>query len=98
MGGGISASWASICAIQRIIPEGRLLHSRFVLGGMFGVPWILVVPASRRAELSMYMFRMTIFNLVSVYKHIYGAKGMRYVWGGHSVTSRLWNTFFANGL
>lgn len=50
-----------------------------MLNGVAGTPWIFVVPATRRAELSMYMFRMTLFNLLSVYKHVHGTRGMRYV-------------------
>ncbi|KAF8305583.1 hypothetical protein DL93DRAFT_2066116 [Clavulina sp. PMI_390] len=78
-GGGISSSWFSVCVLQRLIPEGRLLRARFVLGGLFNLPWILAVPASRRNELSMYMFRAMLFNLASVYRNIHGTKGLRLV-------------------
>jgi hypothetical protein len=89
VGGSISSSWASICLLQRIIPQGRMLRSRFILNGTACVPWMLVLPESRRGGLSMYFFRMVLFNLINLYKTVYGSRGMRYVFetccpGGHA--------------
>jgi len=79
IGGSISSSWASVCLLQRIIPQGRMLRSRFILNGTACVPWMLVLPESRRGGISMYFFRMALFNLINLYKTVYGSRGMRYV-------------------
>ena len=67
--GSISTSWASTCLFAHTLPNTLLPRARFFLNGLLGSTWIFILPAGRRAEISMYVLRVTlvnVWNLISI--------------------------------
>ncbi|KAI5118202.1 hypothetical protein M0805_005556 [Coniferiporia weirii] len=56
--GSINTSWAITCVLQRLLPEGALPRTRWLINGSLASLWILVLPEKRRAEMAMDVARL----------------------------------------
>ncbi|KZV80869.1 hypothetical protein EXIGLDRAFT_845163 [Exidia glandulosa HHB12029] len=66
--GSINTAWALICFWQRVLPGTTAPRLRFLLNGSLASLWILVLPPSRRKDISLYVARLAALNAYQTVK------------------------------
>lgn len=75
--GSIGTAWALTCAFQHYFPRNFLPQSRYLLNGFLSSIFIFAVPAARRAQLGLYVGRLSLDSSWQILKKHNRVKPLR---------------------
>lgn len=77
--GSIASAWAFTCLFQHYLPRSFIPRTRFFLNGFLSSIFIFAVPAARRAQLGLYVGRLSLDSTWQILVKRRKARTVRYV-------------------